>query len=363
MLRLLYWLYESRLRRQICRRPVPRHVGIILDGNRRYARKQGFADPRAAYDLGAEKLDDVLAWCSDLAIPGVTLWVCSIDNLKRPQTEVAGILAAVEAKISALAEDPAIHRRRVRVKAVGRLDLLPPSTVAVLRKAEQATANHDALTLTIAIAYGGGEEIADAVRDFVRDKVRQGANLDAIVEEITPSAIDNHLYRGAPGSRPYHPHKRRDPFVGLPALAERSQRVLFLRRELARVPQGRFSPRHPIVSGAFAAFRAIKTGSGPPRLFQPKGTLSVQAPRDGSTGVALALLRQFHYNLGRGCAALASPHLQSAASAGTQTDRPMAPAEGHGRRLSAKWRLPAPQDRRSLPPAEDAGKRHRRNGR
>jgi len=194
MLRLLYWLYESRLMRQIRTYPVPRHVGIILDGNRRYARKHRLADPRVAYDLGAQKLDDVLAWCSDLAIPAVTLWVCSIDNLKRPQTEVADILAAVEAKISSLARDPAIHRRRVRVKAVGRLDLLPPSTVVALRKAEQATADRDALTLTIAIAYGGREEIADAVRDLVRDKVRHGADLDAIIEEITPSAIDNHLY-------------------------------------------------------------------------------------------------------------------------------------------------------------------------
>ena len=194
MLRFLYWLYEFRLLRRVRRRSVPRHVGIILDGNRRYARKLGLADPRVAYDLGAEKLDDVLAWCSDLAIPAVTLWVCSIDNLKRSQTEVAGILAAVEANISALAEDPAIPRRRVRVKAVGRIDLLPPSTVAVLRKAEQATADHDALTLTIAIAYGGREEIADAVRDLLRDKVRQGADLDAIVEQMTPSAIDSHLY-------------------------------------------------------------------------------------------------------------------------------------------------------------------------
>jgi short-chain Z-isoprenyl diphosphate synthase len=194
MLHLLYWLYESRLVRQIRTRPVPRHVGIILDGNRRYARKHGLADPRAAYDLGAEKLDEVLGWCSDLSIPAVTLWVCSIDNLKRPQTEVAGILAAVEAKISALAKDPAIHRRGVRFKAVGRLELLPPSTVAVLREAEQATAVHDALVLTIAIAYGGREEIADAVRDLVRDKAQQGSHLDAIVEEISPSAIDRHLY-------------------------------------------------------------------------------------------------------------------------------------------------------------------------
>jgi short-chain Z-isoprenyl diphosphate synthase len=194
MLRLLYWLYESQLRRQIRRRPVPRHVGIILDGNRRHARKHGLADPRAAYDLGAEKLDDVLAWCSDLAIPAVTLWVCSIDNLRRPRTDVAGILSAVEAKIGALAQDPATHRRRVRFKAVGRLDLLPSSTVNVLRAAEQATARYDGLMLTIAIAYGGREEIADAVRNLVRDTYRQGVDLDAILKDITPAAIDRHLY-------------------------------------------------------------------------------------------------------------------------------------------------------------------------
>ena len=105
MLRLLYWLYESRLRRQIGAHPPPRHVGIILDGNRRYARKHGLADPSVAYDLGAEKLDDVLAWCFDLGIPAVTLWVCSIDNLKRQEAEVSAILAAVKAKIAALAKE------------------------------------------------------------------------------------------------------------------------------------------------------------------------------------------------------------------------------------------------------------------
>ena len=96
--------------------------------------------------------------------------------------------------LHALTQDPAIHRRRVRVKAVGRLDLLPPSTITVLRDADQATADYDALMLTIAIAYGGREEIADAVRDLLRDKVRCGADLEAIVDEITPSAIDHHLY-------------------------------------------------------------------------------------------------------------------------------------------------------------------------
>ena len=131
----------------------------------------------------------MLAWCFDLGIPAVTLWVCSIDNLRRSKPEVSDILAAVEAKIGALAQDPPIHRRRVRLQAVGRLDLLPSSTRTVLRAAERATADYDALILTIAIAYGGREEIADAVRDLVRDKVRHGADLEAVVEGITPFAV------------------------------------------------------------------------------------------------------------------------------------------------------------------------------
>ena len=140
------------------------------------------------------KLDDVLAWCFDLGIPAVTLWVCSIDNLKRSRAEVSDILAAVEAKIGVLVKDPAIHRHRVRVKAVGRLDLLPPSTMNVLREAERATADNDALILTIAIAYGGREEIADAVRNLLRDKIQCGVNLEALIEGVTPLAIENYLY-------------------------------------------------------------------------------------------------------------------------------------------------------------------------
>jgi short-chain Z-isoprenyl diphosphate synthase len=194
MKRLLYWLYARRLSRQIRAGEAPQHVGIILDGNRRYARKHRLADPCEAYSVGAEKLDDVLAWCAELQIRAVTLWVCSIDNLRRSPDEVSGILAAVETKIGELAGDPAIGRLGVRVKAVGRLDLLPASTVAVLREAEAATAAHTGLKLMIAIAYGGREEIADAVRDLIRERIGRGASLEAIAAEITPEAIDGHLY-------------------------------------------------------------------------------------------------------------------------------------------------------------------------
>lgn len=149
---LLYWVYERRLLRQIRGRVFPRHVGFILDGNRRHGRQQGLQDFNEIYRRGAQKLDDVLSWCAELQIPTVTLWVFSTENLKRSPEEISGILAAVESKIAALASDPLTHRQRISVRAIGRLDILPGSLVAAIRMAEAATAQYDSLTLIIAVA-------------------------------------------------------------------------------------------------------------------------------------------------------------------------------------------------------------------
>jgi short-chain Z-isoprenyl diphosphate synthase len=92
----LYYLYAQRLLRQIRGRRVPRHLGIILDGNRRYALERGVPDLRQAYALGAQKLDEVLEWCAEVRIPAVSLWVFSTDNFRRPATEISGILSALE---------------------------------------------------------------------------------------------------------------------------------------------------------------------------------------------------------------------------------------------------------------------------
>ncbi len=190
----LYYLYEQHLLRQVQRWPAPRHVGVILDGNRRYARRQGLTDLGKVYRLGAHKLDDVLDWCAELRIPAVTLWVCSTDNLGRTLDQVSGILAAVEAKLKALAGDPQIHRQQVRVQAIGRLELLPATTVAAIRAAEAATERHAAITLTIAVAYGGREEIADAVRALLAAEAGRGAELADVIGRVTPAAIGRHLY-------------------------------------------------------------------------------------------------------------------------------------------------------------------------
>ena len=191
---ILYRLYERRLLEQLRGGPLPRHIGIILDGNRRFARRRRIADPRALYTLGAAKLDDVLDWCAGLGIPAVTLWVCSTKNLQRPTEEVSGILAAIQEKLGTLASDPLVRRHQVRVRAAGRLDLLPASTRAAIEVAKEATKDHATLDLTIAVAYDGREELVDALRSILRSKIAEAKDPDAAIEEISAETIARHLY-------------------------------------------------------------------------------------------------------------------------------------------------------------------------
>jgi short-chain Z-isoprenyl diphosphate synthase len=194
ILSILYRLYQRRLLRQVRANPIPHHVGIILDGNRRYARRENMADAHVAYMAGAHKLDHLLEWCIDLGISAVTLWVLSTENLKRSPEEVSAILAAVETKLGTLATDRQIHNHRVRVRAVGRLDLLPPSTIAAARAAEAATEHYDGMTLTIAAAYGGRQEVVDAVRLLLCEQMHQGNDLKQAISNVTVAAIGRHLY-------------------------------------------------------------------------------------------------------------------------------------------------------------------------
>jgi len=190
----LYYLYERRLLLQVRGRLVPRHLGIILDGNRRYALEHGVSDVRDAYALGAEKLDEVLQWCADIGITAVSLWVFSTDNFRRPAGEISGILSAVESKLRRLADHPSSRRLGLRVRAVGKLDLLPDSTIAAIRAAEEATAANRAMVLTFAVAYGGRQEIIDAVQAMLREKTKQGEDLQAIIDGVTEETIGQYLY-------------------------------------------------------------------------------------------------------------------------------------------------------------------------
>jgi short-chain Z-isoprenyl diphosphate synthase len=190
----IYRIYERDLDRQVRAYPVPHHIGLILDGNRRYGRKAHLVDPHDIYMAGANKLDDLLEWCITLKIPAITLWVLSTENLKRSREEVTGILSAVEKKLKLLAEDHQIHNGRIRVRAVGRLELLPPSTLTAIRSAEEATRSYNGMQLTIAAAYGGREEIIDAMQSLLREQLAQNRSLEEVIEMITPEAVARSLY-------------------------------------------------------------------------------------------------------------------------------------------------------------------------
>ena len=151
-------------------------------------------DLREAYALGAEKLDEVLEWCAEIGIRAVSLWVFSTDNFHRPPIEVSGILSAIESKLTRLARHPRSHRLGIRVRAVGKLDLLPDSTLAAIRAAEEATAGNRAMVLTFAVAYGGRQEIIDAVQAMLREKSKQGEDLQTIIDGVSEETIGQYLY-------------------------------------------------------------------------------------------------------------------------------------------------------------------------
>ena len=192
--RALYYLYEQHLLRQVQKWPAPRHVGVILDGNRRYARQQGLTDLREVYRLGAQKLDDVLDWCAELRIPAVTLWVCSTDNLGRTSDQVSGILAAVEAKLKALAHDPQIQRQQVRVQAIGRLELLPATDRGgdPLRRGRDRTACRDHADHRRRLRRPRGNRRCRPRHAGPRSQ--QGAALADVIRRVTPAMISRHLY-------------------------------------------------------------------------------------------------------------------------------------------------------------------------
>src|SRR5947208_15329282 len=135
----------------------------------------------------------MLLWCDELSIPAVGLWVFSTENFRRDASEVAGILATVEAKLVQLACHPRTHRLGVRVRAVGKLDLLPDSVVAAIREAEEATAANRGMVLTIAVAYGGRQEIIDAMQAMLREKTKQGEDLETSIEGLSAETVAHDL--------------------------------------------------------------------------------------------------------------------------------------------------------------------------
>jgi short-chain Z-isoprenyl diphosphate synthase len=191
--RVLYPAYESRMLRRMPAENLPRHVGVMLDGNRRWARAVG-ADTAQGHRAGAANIEPLLGWCEEVGIEHVTLWLLSTDNLNRPEAELTPLLGIIEEAVGALAA-----QQRWRLHPVGALDLLPQGTAEKLKRAAEATQEVDGILVNIAVGYGGRREIADAVRSLLHESSAKGMSLEDLATVIDVEHIAEHLYtRGQP---------------------------------------------------------------------------------------------------------------------------------------------------------------------
>ncbi|GAA2514872.1 isoprenyl transferase [Pilimelia columellifera] len=194
--RLVYPAYERRLAGKLTRAAVPAHIGVIVDGNRRWAKEMGYVDPNDGHRVGAERIKELLRWCDQAGVGHVTFWLLSTDNLNRAAAELDPLLQIIEDLAVELAEDGNPWRLRV----VGALDLLPTPHADALRAAAGRTAERrGAAEVNLAVGYGGRREIADAVRSLLYEHARAGGTLEELAEALDPEHIAEHLYtRGQP---------------------------------------------------------------------------------------------------------------------------------------------------------------------
>ena len=192
---LVYGLYERNLERQVdSGGPIPQHIALILDGNRRFSRQNGDGDLSKGYRRGADKMDEVLVWAEELGIPTITAWILSTDNLHRAESDLMPLLEVIEQKIAELADMQAAMKRPRRIRGLGSLDLLPASTREAIAVAEERTAAYGPWALNFAVGYGGREEITDAVKLLLQDRAKTGDSLEAVAASIKPEEISRYLY-------------------------------------------------------------------------------------------------------------------------------------------------------------------------
>ncbi len=190
---IIYGAYERRLQHRLDPARLPKHVGAIVDGNRRWAKGAG-AGVDHGYQAGADKIGEFLHWCQELDVEIVTLWVLSTDNLQRPADELASLLAVIENLISQLAADGTW-----RIQLIGNLDMLPAESAARMKSSAATTERIDGMVVNICVGYGGRQELTDAMRSLLLDQAAKGVSLEEVARTLEVDHIAEHLYtKGQP---------------------------------------------------------------------------------------------------------------------------------------------------------------------
>lgn len=189
---LLYKFYEWNISRKLKPDKMPKHVAIIMDGNRRYSKLQGNIDVIKGHEIGVDTLEKVLDWTIELGIEIVTAYAFSTENFNRPPEEVEGLMNLFVKNFKRLVDHEKIHKNEVKVKVVGKLDLIPDNVLEAIDEAEKATAHYNKRQLNIAIGYDGRLEIVDSIKKIVEDV--QSGKLDP--EDIDEEEVSKNLYTG-----------------------------------------------------------------------------------------------------------------------------------------------------------------------
>ena len=193
-----YRLYEMRLRRELAqsRSELPRHIAVLCDGNRRWARDAGFDDVSYGYRRGAAKIAEMLRWCQAAGIELTTVYLLSTENLQRDPDELAALIEI----ITDIVEQICAPENRWSVRTVGDLELLGEEPARRLREATERTvgstgvAGRGVLQVNVAVGYGGRQEIVDAVRGLLSKELANGATAEQLIESVTVDAISENLY-------------------------------------------------------------------------------------------------------------------------------------------------------------------------
>ena len=192
--RTAYRYYEHRLAGALPVDAMPRHIGVILDGHRRFAREVTDGEYRTSYEVGMTKLEELLGWCAELRINAVTAWVLSTENLRRPAAELDPyfeVLTELFHRLPALAE-----RLHFSLTVSGSLDFLPPElALAAKQTVDQVALLGDShMNVNIALCYGGRQEVVDACRALVTDLLADGVATQDLADSIDSVGIARNLY-------------------------------------------------------------------------------------------------------------------------------------------------------------------------
>ena len=190
-----YRLYEMRLRQELARSKsaLPRHIAVLCDGNRRWARDAGHDDVSYGYRMGAAKIAEMLRWCNDAGIEMATVYLLSTENLQRDPGEVSSLIEI----ITDVVEEICAPVNKWSVRTVGDLELIGAEAARRLRDAVDGTASTAtgaAFHVNVAVGYGGRQEIADAVRALLSKELANGATPEQLIESVTVDAISENLY-------------------------------------------------------------------------------------------------------------------------------------------------------------------------